>query len=140
MEHVYNVVVWLTYITKIGGSKFIMEDVLREKLLDAGVNIETAMERFMNNEKLLEKFLKKFPQDPNYEELLVAVAEKRYEDAFKAAHTLKGVCGNLSLESLYENVCTVVELLRNGEGEEIETALPNVKAEYERVVAILETI
>ncbi|MCM1084335.1 MAG: Hpt domain-containing protein [Clostridium sp.] len=117
-----------------------MEDVLREKLLDAGVNIETAMERFMNNEKLLEKFLKKFPQDPNYEELLVAVAEKRYEDAFKAAHTLKGVCGNLSLESLYENVCTVVELLRNGGGEEIETALPNVKAEYERVVAILETI
>lgn len=117
-----------------------MEAVLREKLLDAGVNIETAMERFMNNEQLLERFLKKFPQDPNYEAMLTAVAEKRYEDAFKAAHSLKGVCGNLSLVSLYDNVCMVVELLRNGKGEEIETALPSVKAEYERVVAILETI
>lgn len=117
-----------------------MEDVLREKLLDAGVNIETAMERFMNNEQLLVKFLRKFPQDQNYEEMLTAVAEKRYEDAFKAAHSLKGVCGNLSLVSLYDNVCKVVELLRNGESAEIETELPNVKAEYERVVAILENI
>ncbi|MBD5096495.1 MAG: Hpt domain-containing protein [Lachnospiraceae bacterium] len=117
-----------------------MEDILREKMLDAGVNIETAMERFMNNEQLLVKFLKKFPQDPNYDAMLVAVEEKRYEDAFKAAHTLKGVCGNLSLESLYENVCKVVELLRGGKGEGIDTVLPDAKAEYERVVAILETI
>ncbi len=117
-----------------------MEDVLRQKLLDAGVNIETAMERFMNNEQLLERFLKKFPQDTNYEEMLTAVAEKRYEDAFKAAHTLKGVCGNLSLDTLYENVCTVVELLRNGNGDKIDSDLPKVKAEYERVVAVLKTL
>lgn len=117
-----------------------MEDVFRQKLLDAGVNIETAMERFMNNEQLLERFLKKFPQDTNYKELLAAVEEKRYEDAFKAAHTLKGVCGNLSLDSLYENVCTVVELLRSGKGEEMDSELPKVKAEYERVVEILKTI
>lgn len=128
------------YYPKTGGNKFIMEDILREKMLDAGVNIETAMERFMNNEQLLVKFLKKFPQDPNYDAMLVAVEEKRYEDAFKAAHTLKGVCGNLSLESLYENVCKVVELLRGGKGEGIDTVLPDAKAEYERVVAILETI
>lgn len=125
---------------RTGGYKLIMEDVFRQKLLDAGVNIETAMERFMNNEQLLERFLKKFPQDTNYKELLAAVEEKRYEDAFKAAHTLKGVCGNLSLDSLYENVCTVVELLRSGKGEEIDSELPKVKAEYERVVEILKTI
>lgn len=117
-----------------------MEDLVRQKILDAGVNIDTVMERFMHNEQLLLRFLKKFPQDPNYETLLAAIGEKRYEDAFRAAHTLKGVCGNLSLESLFKNVCEVVELLRSGKGEEAEAELPKLKAEYERVVNILNSL
>ena len=35
--------------------------------------------------------------------------------AFEAAHTLKGVAGNLGLKPLYDAVCHIVEPLRRGE-------------------------
>ena len=34
--------------------------------------------------------------------------------AFEAAHTLKGVTGNMGLTPLYDAVCTIVEPLRTG--------------------------
>ncbi len=117
-----------------------MEENSRQKILDAGVNMKTAMERFMNNEDLLVRFLKKFSQDPNYGMFKEAMAEKRYEDAFKAAHTLKGLCGNLSLEGLFDIVSREVEFLRNKQYPEAEEALPEVVQEYEKITEILDSI
>lgn len=117
-----------------------MEETRKEKLLEAGVDIDTAMERFMGREDLLVRFLKKFHEDGNYEALKTSVAEKRYEDAFKAAHALKGLCGNLSLTSLFNSVHEEVEFLRGGQHEEAEKMLPGIVAEYERVVAILDEL
>ncbi len=117
-----------------------MEESRKQKILDAGVNMKSAMERFMNNEDLLVRFLKKFSQDPNYGRLKEAMAEKRYEDAFKAAHTLKGLCGNLSLESLFDVVSQEVELLRSKQYSEAEEALPEVIQEYEKTIEILDSL
>ena len=41
--------------------------------------------------------------------------KKNYKEAFEAAHSLKGVLGNLSLTPLYDKVCEITELLRAGE-------------------------
>lgn len=117
-----------------------MEESRKEKLLQAGVNIETAMERFIGNEELLIRFLKKFPEDPNYGQLKEAMSAKNYKDAFTAAHTLKGLCGNLSLNDLFELVSKETECLRHDQHDEAEEIFPELAAEYERVVAILETI
>ena len=40
-----------------------------------------------------------------------------YEDAFRGAHTLKGVCQNLSFDRLYEASNELTELLRDRIGE-----------------------
>lgn len=117
-----------------------MEESRREKLLQAGVNIESAMERFIGNEELLVRFLKKFPDDPNYGQLKDAMSSKNYQDAFTAAHTMKGLCGNLSLNDLFEIVSRETECLRHGQHDEAEEIFPELTAEYEKVVAILETI
>ena len=42
---------------------------------------------------------------------------KNYEDAFRSAHTLKGVCQNLSFDRLYEVSNELTELLRDRTGE-----------------------
>lgn len=117
-----------------------MEDIVREKLLMAGVDMEDAMERFLGNENLLLKFLKKFPDDSNYEYFKKSMAEKNYDEAFKAVHTLKGLCGNLSLNNLYETVSREVELLRSENTDEAEEFMPVVVREYEKVFEILKTI
>ncbi len=48
----------------------------------------------------------------SYEELRSACAEGRGEDAFRAAHTLKGVCSNLGFDRLYEASSALTEKLR----------------------------
>ena len=56
----------------------------------------------------------RFLEDPNYEEMIKAIREKDTEQAFHYAHTLKGVCANLSLWRMQDAVSGVVEGLRMG--------------------------
>ncbi|MDE5965658.1 MAG: Hpt domain-containing protein [Lachnospiraceae bacterium] len=117
-----------------------MEESRKEKLIAAGVELESAMERFMGNEELLIRFLKKFSQDPNFDALKTAMEEQRYEDAFKAAHILKGLCGNLSLNALLEGVSEETELLRHGNYAEAADKLPALMEKYEETVEALNLI
>lgn len=118
-----------------------MEDSRKEALIRVGVNLDEALERFMGNEELLMRFLKKFVNDPSYQSLVKAMGEKNAKDAFEASHALKGVCGNLSIAKLFELVSRLVEFLRGGNaGEEAEQCFAEVVAEYERVIAELENL
>lgn len=118
-----------------------MEDSRKEALLRAGINLDEAMERFMGNEELFMRFLKKFSNDTSYQSLKQAMSEKNYKDAFEAAHALKGVCGNLSIAKLFELVSKETEFLRGGSAvEEAEKCHVEVMAEYERVIAELKDL
>ncbi len=61
--------------------------MIQEKLLAAGVNYQVGTKRFCGNTALYEKFLRKFPEDPNYKDMMLALEQKDYEAAFKYAHT-----------------------------------------------------
>lgn len=116
-----------------------MDESKRARLSQA-VNFETAMDRFLNNEELLLSFLKKLSEDSSFHLYAAAMKEKRYEDAFKAAHTLKGLCGNLSLDGLFEVVSKEVEFLRGGMYSEAEELLPEVEKKYQETIEILAVI
>ena len=62
----------------------------------------------------------RFLEDPNYEEMIKAIREKDTEQAFHYAHTLKGVCANLSLWRMQDAVSGVVEGLRMEEISDLE--------------------
>lgn len=117
-----------------------MEDSRREVLTRIGVNIEEALDRFVGKEDLLVLFLKKFAKDSSYESLKAAMAEKQYEDAFEAAHALKGICGNLSIVHLFEVVCKEVEFLRAKQYSQADEWYPEVVKEYERVIEELKNL
>ena len=55
----------------------------------------------MGSEALLERLLGKFLEDRNLPALRAALEAGRRSRAVRAAHTLKGVCGNLSMTELY---------------------------------------
>ena len=56
----------------------------------------------MGNEALYTKMLKKFLNDGTFASLTKAVSENDGKIALEASHTLKGICGNLSIDTLYE--------------------------------------
>ena len=67
-----------------------------------GGNYEDTVRR-LYNEKLVEKFLFKFEEDPSFENLKKALEEENLEAAFRAAHTLKGVAQNMGFDNLAES-------------------------------------
>lgn len=113
---------------------------IKAELSEIGINLEDAMKRFLNNEELLEKFLKKFLQDANYHSLLSAVEAGDCEAAFRAGHSLKGVAGNLSLQPLFECTRKQVEFFRNGDFENGAAMMPEVTRLYDEITAALEKI
>ena len=81
---------------------------------EKGFDIVSARERFFGKRKMCERYVIRFLEDPNYEEMIKAIREKDTEQAFHYAHTLKGVCANLSLWRMQDAVSGVVEGLRMG--------------------------
>ena len=94
----------------------------------------------LRSEKLITKFVLKFPDDPSFSQLKNTLAEKNAEEAFRAAHTLKGVAQNLGFTSLYETAAAITEVLRTGNLPDDESMMNAVTKEYERTVAAIEQL
>lgn len=109
-----------------------MTDGTKAALTGAGIQVDEALERLMGSEALLERLLGKFLEDRNLAELTVALAEDRREDAFRAAHTLKGVCGNLSMTALFETLTAQVAEFRAGDWAAAAGRMPAVTRAYQQ--------
>lgn len=83
----------------------------------------------MVSDKLVEKFMLKFLDDKSYEMLIGAASENNREEAFRASHTIKGVCQNLGFDRLAKSSDQLTEILRNG-GEIDKELLEKVKEDY----------
>ena len=80
-----------------------------------GGNYEDVLRR-LPSEALIRKFTLKFLEDQSYPLLKQSLGDNNYEEAFRGAHTLKGVCQNLSFDRLYEVSSELTELLKNRTG------------------------
>lgn len=105
----------------------------REVFEAYGASYEATMARFMYNESTYLRFLDMLFQDDNLQKLGDALDRGALKSAFEAAHTLKGVVGNMGLTPLYEAVCAIVEPLRTGEGRcDYQTLYEAVRTEFEK--------
>ncbi|MDE7197358.1 MAG: Hpt domain-containing protein [Lachnospiraceae bacterium] len=119
-----------------------MDEKFRRQLEESGADVEATLKRFVGNDAIYQKFLGKFPNDPNYANLGANIESGNYEEAYKCAHALKGVVGNLGLTPIFENVSTLVEELRNKANADVDAARAaeewqQVKTEYEKFIAII---
>lgn len=85
-----------------------------------GADYEGVLGR-LRSEVLIKKFAKKFLDDGSFRSLKDNLAQKNGEEAFRAAHTLKGVCQNLGFDNLYK---ASFDIQRSSE-EEILKAVKN---------------
>ena len=68
-----------------------------------GADYQNTLNRFPN-EAFIKKFVLKFLDDNSYANLKEAIAAGNVEEAFRAAHTLKGVCLNLGFDIFIKRV------------------------------------
>lgn len=72
---------------------------IRECYERTGSDYEDALTR-LGHESLLQRFAIKFLEDPTFQDLCKAMEQADGETAFRAAHTLKGICLNLGFTRL----------------------------------------
>lgn len=120
-----------------------MDANFRKQLEESGADVEATLKRFMGKDELYLKFLGKFPADQNYANLGTNLEAGAYEEAYKCAHALKGVVGNLGLTPIFEKVSALVEELRNKADADVDAARAGalwqeIKDAYEKFIDIIE--
>ena len=114
-------------------------DLIAE-LNELGVNTSEALGRFMNNSALYVRMLGKFPAAARDAKVPEFFEAQDYEGAVSAAHTLKGVTGNLSLTPLYKAYTDIVALLREGEPQKAKVILDDILPVQEKIIACIERV
>ena len=107
-------------------------------LTGAGIDVESAVRRFMGNEALYAKMLRKFLDDKNYENLTEAISLDNRSDALAASHTLKGLCGNLSMDRLFKLFTEQVVLFRAEKWDEAYGMMPEISENYAEIIGAIK--
>lgn len=76
-----------------------------------GADYAAVLKRFYDPDMIC-RFVKRFPSDPSFGQLKAAMAAGDVKEAFRAAHTLKGVAQNLGFQRLYLSSAALTEALR----------------------------
>lgn len=108
-------------------------------LNQAGINTDTAIKRFMGNEALYARMLKLFLDDKTFESLGAAVSEGSNKTALEASHTLKGLCGNLSIDRLFELFSKQVAIMREDRWNDAFAMMPEITEAYDKVTAAIKS-
>lgn len=105
-----------------------------------GADYDEVLKR-LGNESFVKKVSLKFIQDSNFNDLKSALKSKDAETAFRAVHTLKGICLNLGFNDLQKASSNLTESLRGREfKDDCNELFEKVEKEYQKVIDYLKKI
>ena len=108
-----------------------------DALKQYGANTEEGLGRCFGNEALYLKLVGTIPGEARFDQLKEAAAGGDLAAAFEAAHALKGVLGNLSLDPRYRPVCEITELLREKKEVDYAPYLEEILSKRDELAALL---
>lgn len=117
-----------------------MNTRIREILNSGGIDADSLLERCMQNEPFMIRLLQKFLLDPTYVRLATAISSADMPTAEEAAHTMKGMCGNLSMDQLFQLLEQQLAALRAGDLEEGSRIMPAITHAYDAAVRAIEQL
>ena len=110
---------------------------IKECYEQLGQNYEEVLDR-LGSEVILKKFVIKFLDDSSFQMLEDGLKEKNADQAFRAAHTIKGICLNLGFDKLYQASSDLTEQLRGKDTvEETDDLFLKVKEQYTKLVEVV---
>lgn len=92
----------------------------------------------LRSEALVKKFVLKFLDDASFDLLCRSMEAGEYAEAFRATHTIKGVCQNLSFTKLYHSSAQLCEALRGGFHPEAPHLAELVAEDYRQTVSAIQ--
>ena len=119
------------------GMKHVM--TIQECYAQMGADYNEVFRR-LYNEAMIRKFVLLFPKDDSFHNLEAALKEQNVKEAFRAAHTLKGVCQNLGFSNLYAPAVTLTETLRAGQLDGTAEQFAEVEKQYRITMAAIQAL
>lgn len=111
-----------------------------------GENYNEVLGRLRVESRII-KYVTKFPADESFKLLRRAMIDKNYQEAFRAAHTLKGICLNLGFMKLYNISSDITEKLRNFDDAEkieadgsIRNLITDASERYDKIIQGINAI
>lgn len=93
-------------------------------------DIQGAVNRLCGDEALYEKCLRDFLKDTTMDELNTSIEKKSWDEAFTAAHALKGLAGNMGFIPLMHSTSRLVIVIRGGRLSDLSSMLEDVNSCY----------
>ena len=112
---------------------------IRECYEQMGADYDNVLSR-LGSDAIVERFARKFLEEKTFDNLKEAMEKKDAEEAFRAAHTLKGICLNLGFDNLFTVSSELTEKLRPRTLEGSEELLQKVQEQYDITVQALKNI
>ncbi|MCR5746584.1 MAG: Hpt domain-containing protein [Lachnospiraceae bacterium] len=108
-----------------------------DKLKEFGANTDEALARCMGKEDFYIMLVGKAVADKNFKGLRDAIEANDLEEAFAAAHALKGILSNLSLTPILNPVLEITEHLRNKTEMDYNDLVTEIEKQKERLEALM---
>ena len=108
-----------------------------DALKQFGADTDSGLTRCMGNEGFYFKLIGKAVEDNTFKALEDAISGKDLDAAFEAAHSLKGVMGNLALTPIYEPVNEMTELLRKRSDIDYAPYLKTISEKRDELIGLL---
>lgn len=103
---------------------------IQECYIRMGADYEEVHKRLCS-EAMIRRFVLLFLEDDSYSSLKAALEAGDTQKAFRAAHTLRGVCQNLGFSNLCVPTAVLTETLRAGRLEDAKAQFSRVKKQYD---------
>lgn len=114
---------------------------MEECYRNLGGDFDQVKQRLMSI-SLIERFIAKFLEDDSYSQLCHAMQAGERKEAFRAAHTLKGVSANLGFGKLLASAGQLTEALRpetDVVSQEAAALMEEVRRDYDATVRIIHS-
>ena len=100
-----------------------------------------ALSRISSDEKIKKQLLK-LSNDPSFAQICNAIEKGDFEDAARAANTLKGLCKNLAITGLAYSISNLSESLRGRKkySDELEPLFKKMKKDYALTMACIQML
>ena len=99
-----------------------------ENLKEFGADTVSGLQRCMGNEALYLRLAGSVAKEPGFDKL---------KEAIDAAHSLKGVLGNLSITPLYNKAAEISDALKAGEDRDYAALVGELTALKDKYAALL---
>jgi HPt (histidine-containing phosphotransfer) domain-containing protein len=103
---------------------------------EVGGDYDEIMSRLRTEERI-SKFAGMFTKDESFKTLVSSLESGNAQEAFRAAHTMKGMCQNMAFTRLYKSSNEITETLRPQNQEAIDKAkeqINTVTEDYNLVI------